>query len=100
MSELNAVAAPTRRQSTPPTTDEVLQYIDRILRDEVGLERGVQPETLFNEELALDSLGTFSLIVALEDRFQITLPDQFADEVRTVADLAALVVRQRSEEAP
>lgn len=98
MHEPQAVALPSIRGRRVPSTDEVLVVIDRVLREEVGLDRRVEPTTHFHKELALDSLGTFSLIVALEDHFRVTLPEEFAEEVQTVGDLAALIVKRAESE--
>lgn len=91
-------AVPLRRASRVPSIEEVLLVIDRILRDEVGVGFHVEPSTRIQSELALDSLGTFSLVVGLEDHFRVNLPEEFAEGIQSVGDLAALVVRQAEAE--
>ena len=41
----------------------------------------------------LDSLDRLSLLVEIEDRFQIVLPDDELQHVRTLGDLCRLIVR-------
>ena len=41
----------------------------------------------------LDSLKVISLVFKIEDHYDIVLDEEDADDLRTVADLAALVVR-------
>ena len=48
-------------------------------------------------DLQLDSVGLLTLVVSLEDRFRVALAEEDAARVRTVAELAALVVRKSQE---
>lgn len=45
-------------------------------------------------EYGLDSLRSLELVVALEERFDIELPDELIAHVRTVDDMAALIERR------
>jgi len=80
--------------------DEVLGEIGRVLRDELGLSRPPRPEDDLVADLQLDSVGLLTLVVGLEDRFRIALKEEDAAAVRTVRDLAALVLRRREEAQP
>jgi acyl carrier protein len=80
--------------------DEVLGEIGRVLRDELGLSRPPRPEDDLVADLQLDSVGLLTLVVGLEDRFRIALKEEDAAAVRTVRDLAALVLRRREEAHP
>ncbi|MGZ6143099.1 MAG: acyl carrier protein [Myxococcales bacterium] len=75
--------------------DEVLAEIRRVLRDELGLERDPRLEDDLVTDLQLDSVGLLTLVVGLEDRFRIALAEEDAAAVRTVGDLAALVIERR-----
>ena len=56
-----------------------------IIGDSVeGHERGFRKSPAFGEFFALDSLSLVTLNVALEERYDITLPDFISDEARTV----------------
>ena len=50
-------------------------------------------ETLFTE--FTDSLGAVELIMALEDEFEVTIPDEAADEVRTIGQAVDYILRHR-----
>jgi acyl carrier protein len=69
----------------------VVEEIGRLLRDELGLRRAVRSEDDLVADLQLDSVGLLTLVVGLEDRFRVALAEEDAANVRTVADLAALV---------
>ncbi len=75
--------------------DEVLREIRRVVRDELGLAREVREEDDLVTDLQLDSVGLLTLVVGLEDRFRIALQEEDAAGVRTVRDLAALVIARR-----
>jgi acyl carrier protein len=47
----------------------------------------------------LDSLKVMSLVFKLEDHYDIVLDEGDADDLRTVDDLAALVVRRIEEQS-
>jgi acyl carrier protein len=46
----------------------------------------------------LDSLKVMSLVFKIEQRYDIVLDDEDADDLRTVGDLAALVLRRIREQ--
>jgi acyl carrier protein len=71
--------------------EDVVAVIDRVLRDEVGLQRAVRPEDNLLTDLQLDSVGLLTLVVGLEDHYRIALAEQDAAAVQTVGDLASLV---------
>ena len=75
--------------------DEVLVEIRRIVQQELGITRDVRFEDDLITDLQLDSVGLLTLVVGLEDRFRIALAEEDAAGVRTVQDLAALVVARR-----
>jgi acyl carrier protein len=77
--------------------DEVLGEIRRLLREELGVTRLAQGADDLVRDLQLDSVGLLTLVVGLEDRFRVALREEDAAAVRTVQDLAALVLRRREE---
>jgi acyl carrier protein len=56
-------------------------------------------EHLYNE-LGLESVQALSLLLALEERFGVTLDDQSFVQCKTVGSLADLIRRSRSQEHP
>jgi acyl carrier protein len=80
-----------------PLEEEVAAEIIRALRAEFP-QREITAATLLFDELALDSLMLMTLAVQLEDHYRIYLNETDADALRTVTDLAALVVRRIREQ--
>lgn len=72
-------------------SDQALEEIRRVAAEELDLPRAPAPGDDLVLDLHLDSVGLLTLVVALENRFRIRLEEQDAAQVRTVADLIALV---------
>ena len=83
-----------------PAEARVMREIRELAATAVASDREVAPDDDLVEALALDSLTRVSLIVAIEDRFQVALPDDALMRVRTLAELSRLVARVRAQEAP
>jgi acyl carrier protein len=87
-----------------PTEDMVAAEIIRGLTDQFA-ESGtlpsspLTPQTRLFEDLALDSLTLMGLVVNLEDHYRVILDETDATGIRTIADLAALVVRRIAEQS-
>lgn len=49
-------------------------------------EETIKPESAFIEDLGADSLDIVELVMAMEDEFQIEIPDKDAEKIKTVLD--------------
>ncbi len=64
-----------------------------LLVEELGLERDkITMESTFEEDLEVDSLGVVELLMALEDNFGVTIPDEEAEEIVSVSQAVDVVV--------
>ena len=58
-----------------------------IIVEELGVEREkLTSEASFMEDLGADSLDTVELVMAFEKEFDIDIPDEDAEKMRTVGD--------------
>ncbi len=58
-----------------------------IIVDQLGVdEKQVVPAAKFVEDLGADSLDTVELVMALEEEFDIEIPDEMAEKIATVGD--------------
>ena len=58
-----------------------------IIVEELGVEREkLTNEASFMEDLGADSLDTVELVMAFEKEFNIDIPDEDAEKLRTVGD--------------
>ena len=59
--------------------------VKAVIVDKLGVDADkVTPEARFVEDLGADSLETVELIMGLEDKFGLTIPDEDAESIRTV----------------
>ena len=66
-----------------------------LLVDELGLERDdITMDAKFEEDLDVDSLGVVELLMALEDNFDVKIPDEEAEKITTVGEAADLVAQK------
>ena len=66
-----------------PTEDRVRE----IIVNELGVEaEKVTNDASFVEDLGADSLDTVELVMAFEEEFGIDIPDEDAEQMRTVGD--------------
>lgn len=59
--------------------------VKQIVVEQLGVkEEDVKPEASFVEDLGADSLDTVELVMALEEAFDIEIPDEDAEKITTV----------------
>ncbi len=64
-------------------TDRIVTIIAEQLQID---EDQVTPDASFMDDLGADSLDTVELIMALEEEFDLEIPDSEAEKIRTVQD--------------
>ncbi|MBO4667601.1 MAG: acyl carrier protein [Bacilli bacterium] len=70
----------------------VFEKVQKIVAEQLNVELDkVQMETSFLEDLNADSLDQVELIMAVEDEFGIEVPDEVAQEIRTVGDIVRVL---------
>lgn len=61
--------------------------VREIIMEQLEVEaHQVTDEAKFIEDLGADSLATIELVMALEEEFDIEIPDEDADKIKTVRD--------------
>ena len=65
--------------------EDILEKVRKIVADQLekSLEE-VQGESNFANDLGADSLDTVELVMALEEEFDIEIPDEEAEKIATV----------------
>ena len=72
---------------------EILGRVIRVIAETQRIPSdGITAESTF-EELKIDSLDGIQIVFAIENEFNINVPDDAAKSIRTVADLANGVER-------
>ncbi len=66
---------------------EITEKVKQIVSEQLGVDEGeVTPSAAFVDDLGADSLDTVELVMALEEAFEIEIPDEDAEKIRTVQD--------------
>jgi acyl carrier protein len=67
--------------------DQIYDKVKAIIVDQLGVEAAeVSLESSFIEDLGADSLDIVELIMALEEEFEVEVPDEDAEKLATVSD--------------
>ena len=70
------------------SSEEVFENVKRIIVEQLGVaETAVTMEASFIDDLGADSLDIVELIMALEEEFDIEIPDADAEKVVSVGDV-------------
>ncbi len=70
------------------TQQEIFKEVQDILVDQLGIEpEEVTMEASFIDDLNADSLDIVELIMTLEQEFEVSIPDEDAEKISTVADV-------------
>lgn len=82
-----AVGHSTRLVSCEEEMAAVDDKVKQIIVEQLGVDEGeVTPNASFVDDLGADSLDTVELVMAFEEAFNIEIPDEEAEKIRTVQD--------------
>ncbi len=64
------------------------ERIKEIIVEQLGVDASeITPDASFIDDLGADSLDTVELVMAFEEEFDIEIPDEDAEKIRTVRDV-------------
>ena len=67
--------------------EEIFEKVKKIIVEQLGVaETSVTMEASFIDDLGADSLDIVELVMALEEEFDIEIPNEEAEKIVTVAD--------------
>ena len=70
------------------SSEEIFDKVKEIIVEQLGVaENNVNEEASFIDDLGADSLDIVELIMAIEEEFDIEIPDTDAEKVVTVGDV-------------
>ena len=74
------------------SSEEIFEKIKKIIVEQLGVaEASITLESSFIDDLGADSLDIVELIMALEEEFDIEIPDEDAEKVVSVQDVVDYV---------
>ena len=72
--------------------EEIAAQVKRIIKEQLDVdEKDIKPESTFIDDLGADSLGLVELVLAFEEAFEIDIPDEDTEKIRTVQDAVSYV---------
>ena len=72
--------------------DHTAAKVKEFIINELGVDpEKVTPEASFVDDLGADSLDTVELVMAFEEEFTIDIPDEDAEQMRTVGEAVAYI---------
>ena len=79
------------------TASATFEKVKKIIVDQLGVDEAeVTMEASITDDLGADSLDQVELVMAFETEFNIDIPDEEAEKIKTVGD----AVRKIEETAP
>lgn len=74
----------------------VLEKLKMILSNQFDVaEDSITPETNIQEDLGADSLDVVDMLMSLEDEFDVEIPDEKIEKLRTVGEVVAYIEENR-----
>jgi acyl carrier protein len=78
------------------TTATIEQKVKNIIADQLGVgEEEIKPTASFIEDLGADSLDIVELVMAMEEEFEVEIPDEEAENIKTVQDAVNYVTTHK-----
>lgn len=66
--------------------------IKKIIEEQLGVEgERIKPDASFIDDLGADSLDIVELVMAMEEEFDLEIPDEDAEKLRTVSDVTKYI---------
>ncbi|MBE8949287.1 MAG: acyl carrier protein [Quinella sp. 3Q1] len=68
------------------------EQVKKIVKEQLGVEEDeIQMSSTFVDDLGADSLDIVELIMAFEEEFNIEIPDEKAEKIKTVEDVVKYI---------
>jgi acyl carrier protein len=79
--------------------DEISEKVSTIVANQLDVEKEkVKPETSFINDLGADSLDIVELVMELEEEFDMSIPDEDAEKIRTVGEATDYIKKNKGQE--
>lgn len=84
-------AAPLSKEEVTTRAFEALKTVAALQESKITLEAD------FQKDLGLDSLDTVEALVALEEEFDMEIPDKISDEIKTVGQAVDYIFEEEQK---
>ena len=77
-------------------TATIEQKVKNIIADQLGVgEDEIKITSSFIEDLGADSLDIVELVMAMEEEFEVEIPDEEAENIKTVQDAVSYITTHK-----
>ena len=75
-------------------SDALAEQIRKLVAEQLGVDRNqVTPQASILDDLGADSLDVVELVMAIEESFDIEIPDEAIEAMRTIGDVEIYVAQ-------
>ncbi len=80
------------------TNSEIFEKVKEIVKEQLGVQEDViNMDSTFVDDLAADSLDIVELVMDIEEKFEIEIPDEKAETIVTVGDVVNYIAKCKEE---
>ena len=77
--------------------EEIQDKVIKIISEQLGKDESeIKMSSHFIEDLDADSLDTVELVMALEEEFEVDIPDEAAEKITTVQSAVDFIVESKA----
>ena len=81
-----------------PTEAEIEEKVYQIVSEQMGIDKSeLARDTSFVDDLNADSLDTVELVMEFEDEFEMSIPDEEAEKIRTIGQTVTYITEHNKE---
>ena len=81
-----------------PTEAEIQEKVSQIVSEQMGIDKSeLTRETSFVDDLNADSLDTVELVMEFEDEFEMSIPDEEAEKIRTIGQAIGYITEHSKQ---
>ncbi len=79
-------------------SDDIAERVATIVTNQLDVDKEkVRPEASFINDLGADSLDIVELVMELEEEFDMSIPDEDAEKIRTVGEAIEYIQSNKGE---
>lgn len=76
--------------------EQLKEELKEVIREQLNIDDEINDETLIKEQLGADSLDMVELIMAIEDKYGITIADDESEKISTFKHIIDFVEKKIS----
>ena len=74
---------------------ELSEKIQKLVCDQLGVEKSeLKPDAALLDDLGADSLDVVEMVMALEDEFDLEIPDEDVEGIRTIGEVEGYIAKR------